>query len=444
MYTITELSGPSDTQSEALDLNAGGDVSGLAVGPQGDVGVVWATSSALFSMTDGSESALYGVNNAGDAVGVEGFDNSPTQRAVLIRGGVTTDLSPEVGAGTIATAINDAGLICGWGWNSPDAFVFDSAANAISTLITPLPGATRTTATDINQLGDVVGVSDTHGFHYSGGTVRDLGPAAFVEDVNESGQVCGSVGKAWPQAFSPGIWDVSQASPTFTEIPVPASFLGGHASGINNKGEVVGTSWTPQTYDVDPSAYIFSGGVSTDLNALILAGSGWRLQYAQRINDEGQITGIGELDGQQRAFLLNPTESGIPWFIPLSELVAILIFGGVTVDGGGWVVLPGGPPIPVGPWETGWTNLSVAKRDSLVGLALDELARYIEEDAAREAVRRSILEMVRGRVDRMLETPHGGRGAGERLGRALGERPALRLSSAKPPGALARFRAQGA
>jgi hypothetical protein len=100
-----------------------------------------------------------------------------------------------------------------------------------------------------------------------------------------------------------------------------------------------------------------------------------------------------------------------PWWrrLSLAELVAILIFGGVTVDGGGWVVLPGGPPIPVGPWETGWANLLVAKRDAMLGLALDELAKHIEDPGARESVRRAVLETVRSRVETLLETPQAGR-----------------------------------
>jgi probable HAF family extracellular repeat protein len=434
MYTIEELSGPSDSDSEALGINAGGEVSGLAFGAEGQVGVVWSAGSPSFAMADGTQSAFYDINGAGDSVGVEGFDNSPTQKAVLVRGGVTTDLSPTVGVGTVATGINDAGLVCGWGWNSTNAFVFDDAAGVVSVEIVPLPGSSRAVAADINQTGEVVGTSDDHGFLYSGGVVRDLGQAAFVEHINEAGQVSGSIGKPWPQAFSPGIWDVSAATPTFTEIPVPASFIGGHASGINNKGDVVGTCWTAQSYDGDQTAYVYTGGSSTDLNALIPPGSGWRLQFAERINDDGQIAGIGQLSGQRRAFLLTPTGSGLPWFVPLSELVAILIFGGVTVDGGGWVILPGGPPIPVGPWEAGWANLPAAKRDALVGLALDEVAKYIQDRKAREAIRRSILENVRKEVDRMLETPGTGKTSGRR------RQAAARLQSGKLPGALARFR----
>ena len=48
------------------------------------------------------------------------------------------------------------------------------------------------------------------------------------------------------------------------------------------------------------------GGVMSDLNALIPAGSGWTLENANAINDAGQIVGSGLRGGKLRAFLLTP------------------------------------------------------------------------------------------------------------------------------------------
>jgi probable HAF family extracellular repeat protein len=445
MYAIHALSGPADPDSEACAINATGAVAGLVFEPS-LVGAIWSNGAwaPSFLMAAGSESILYGINDAGHAVGVEGFDNSPTSKAVLVQGGVVTDLSPHVGVGSLATDINNLGRICVWRGSAPHSFVFDSSTNAILAQIPPLPGATTVTALAINQAGDVVGTSgDTppHGFVYSSsGALRDLGPAGFVEDINDSGQVCGSIGKPWPQAWAPGIWDISQSVPALTEILPPPGFLGAHGQGINNKGEVVGTCWTSQTYDSDQSAYIFSGGVSTDLNTLIPSGSGWHLEFAEAINDNGYITGTGYLNGQHRAFVLTPamSEPNLPYpphQYPSAELVALLIFGGVTVDGGGTVVLPGGPPRPVGPWGPAWAKLPAAKRDALVGLALDELATHITDTSTREAIRRPILEGVRRHVDQLLETPQAG--AAELRPRARAG--ARRLQSGKLPSTFARF-----
>jgi hypothetical protein len=49
-----------------------------------------------------------------------------------------------------------------------------------------------------------------------------------------------------------------------------------------------------------------SGGRLPDLNDVIPSGSGWTLQWAVAINDRGQITGYGVVNGQTHAFLLTP------------------------------------------------------------------------------------------------------------------------------------------
>jgi hypothetical protein len=49
-----------------------------------------------------------------------------------------------------------------------------------------------------------------------------------------------------------------------------------------------------------------------DLNHLIGANSGWTIQTANAINDHGQITGDGMINGELHGFLLTPVgESAI-------------------------------------------------------------------------------------------------------------------------------------
>jgi probable HAF family extracellular repeat protein len=43
-----------------------------------------------------------------------------------------------------------------------------------------------------------------------------------------------------------------------------------------------------------------------DLNSLIRPHSGWSLEEARAINQRGQIVGLGERNGHNRAFLLTP------------------------------------------------------------------------------------------------------------------------------------------
>jgi probable HAF family extracellular repeat protein len=82
----------------------------------------------------------------------------------------------------------------------------------------------------------------------------------------------------------------------------------GNALGINSGGTIVGSANTAG--DVSQDAFIYSGGVLTDLNTLLDgSGAGWSLTSAQGINDLGQIVGYGTIGGQTHAFLLTPEPS---------------------------------------------------------------------------------------------------------------------------------------
>lgn len=72
--------------------------------------------------------------------------------------------------------------------------------------------------------------------------------------------------------------------------------------GINDAGDVVG-------YCVnlfDQHAFLYKDGAMHGLQSMIPENSGWVLEKANAINNDGQITGIGVHDGAARAFLLTP------------------------------------------------------------------------------------------------------------------------------------------
>ena len=82
--------------------------------------------------------------------------------------------------------------------------------------------------------------------------------------------------------------------------------LGGDSSegcGINRFGAVVGTSNGP---DRGWRAFLATGNRMVDLNTLIPPGSGWMLNEANSISDNGWITGTGFCKNGTRAFLLKP------------------------------------------------------------------------------------------------------------------------------------------
>jgi probable HAF family extracellular repeat protein len=77
----------------------------------------------------------------------------------------------------------------------------------------------------------------------------------------------------------------------------------GTAFGLNNNKLVVGYSTTASG---DPHAFIWSAdnGIE-DLNDLIDPSSGWVLVWASAINDAGEITGWGTINGENHAYLLS-------------------------------------------------------------------------------------------------------------------------------------------
>lgn len=75
---------------------------------------------------------------------------------------------------------------------------------------------------------------------------------------------------------------------------------------INATDAVVGTA---ETSDGSPHAFLWSNGVMTDLNNLIVPNLGWVLTKANAINNRGDIVGVGKLGGVDHAFLLTTADS---------------------------------------------------------------------------------------------------------------------------------------
>ena len=78
----------------------------------------------------------------------------------------------------------------------------------------------------------------------------------------------------------------------------------GAANAINTAGLIVGGNSVSGSAT---RAFLWRNGVATDLNTLIPANSGWTLNFASGINDRGQIVGWGvNFTGSIHAFLLTP------------------------------------------------------------------------------------------------------------------------------------------
>lgn len=93
---------------------------------------------------------------------------------------------------------------------------------------------------------------------------------------------------------------------------------------INANGQIVGYSGIAGT--ATAHAFVTVGGVMTDLNTLLPANSGWVVNKAYGINDNGWITGDGTINGQTHAFLLKTA-------VPAPPAALVFLAGSVLA---GW------------------------------------------------------------------------------------------------------------
>jgi probable HAF family extracellular repeat protein len=336
-YTITDLGTLGGTESYAYDLNLAGTVVGWSSTITGTGhAVVWYTTlisgNAVVTGTvdlgaGGNPSTAYGVSGNGRVVG------AAVSRAFEWSAGVLTDLGTLPGGGSSTAAdVNLAGIVVGSSVTTdtapyaPGNHAFKWQGGTMTDLGT-LPDGMYSGASAINDNNTIVGSANTHvgsswpthAVRWQVGAPEDLGVLpgqspthtfSSASDINSLGQI---VGDSWsdPSGLyaSPFYWSLG----TMTDLLTGQNrltFPYGNASGINNKGQVVGvagsTSWrTP---------VMWHNGAMSLLQDLIPTGTGWLLKYASAINDSGQIVGYGTLNGQTHAFIMTPVQRV---FLPL-------------------------------------------------------------------------------------------------------------------------------
>lgn len=281
-----------------------------------------------------------GVNNRAEVVGFA-QNTVPDPNAMLTgygyqtrafywKNGTMQDLG-TLGTGTDANAavINDRGQVIGWSYVNSDpsplcaslwnfgfllhtgSFIWDKkdGMRDIGSL-----GGTCTIATDINNRGQVVGISAVtgdlvmHPFVWDAATgMTDLGAAdgnssIFALIINEHGVVAGSAcGPNLPGDCHSLVWRKAGGKWKKTNVGVAGTVT----TSINASGQVIGYGYTEYLWQ--------DGGPTVDLNALLPPNSNLQIYEADQINDRGEIAvQASDVNNNNHALLLIPCDEDHP------------------------------------------------------------------------------------------------------------------------------------
>ena len=192
----------------------------------------------------GSGSVVDAINSIGDVVGRA---QTPDGRfhAYFWRAGSQTRLTPPGFQTSHAVKMNDAGEVIGSASDGTRTVAFFSkpSANAADVVLLEIDPGASSVATDINQQGVVVGYGKKagidHAFVFDGrtGAMRDLGTfggvRSYASAINDSGDVAGY----FLDGTSKDVAYVLLKDPA-TFIPILTGTLGSYAQDISENGQV--------------------------------------------------------------------------------------------------------------------------------------------------------------------------------------------------------------
>jgi probable HAF family extracellular repeat protein len=316
-YTVTELGPVGSFSPQANDINDAGQAVGSFVmnGPAGPRAFMW--QDGLITLLSDLPSGAAGISPNGRIVGTAKIPPSTFYEGVIFENGGVTPLGFQ---GTSAAAINDHRQVVGT-INHGMPFLWD---NGVLTELGTLGGPCGSAA-DINNLAQVVGTACTatgtalgpsaHAFLWQGGVMTDLGVFPGHVDsgaaaINSSGQIAG-----WSSITDEETYETRAVSFIYengAKRVLPINSTESYANDINDHGHVVGTM-RAGGFIGSFSGYIFKDGVGTNLNTVLLPGSGMQIRFANAINNAGQIVAIA-YDSRMgtHAVLLTPVAADTP------------------------------------------------------------------------------------------------------------------------------------
>lgn len=282
-----------------------------------DVSFLWYRGNTLPlpGLPGAVDTIAFGINNTGQVVGRCTLSVG-ANHAVLWDDGAVFQL-PELPGDdkSAALLIDDDCRAVGYSANS-----ITGARSAVSwyrgevSKLPSLPGqGGYDEALGINGAGRAIGYSGTEAGYgvsehialWDDRGLHDLGQLGGGWGdgyaINNRGQATGisAIASGQPDAF---LWD----NGLLKDLGTYPGDMGSIGLSINDRGQVVGASFTDFNTDIDTRAVLWEGCKLVNLQDSISADSGWTLIAAVGINNRGQIAGYGIHNGLYRDFLMTP------------------------------------------------------------------------------------------------------------------------------------------
>jgi hypothetical protein len=202
-----------------------------------------------------------------------------------------------------------------------------------------------------------------------------------------------------------------------------------------------GTIGNPHSAFEDPFVYLLHSNVDRLFASWQrLPGKAWRLDPNQVYGSEGSTTGARGIMTPMEPWAGIESPHARPWAAPENQQVsknckhpsvvsppaydvyalpagvspfnldaskwasAVKILFGVTDDGPGLVIGPGGDPQPVDPWGPARANLAPVKQDIILGLALTEIASLVSTDESRGEIHKAGVKLMSKSLDKLRHT----------------------------------------
>ena len=327
----------------------------------------------------GTYTQAYGINDNGDIVGasqVPGSTGGPHAFLYHHASGSMVDLGTLDGSASEAFSINDSGTIIGEVYESrsnPSSpwtpYVWLTSGGSQS-LVGPYPNGVGqyVTPNGISNTGLIVGqgyINDVAGERavlYKNNTITNLGNiGGDLSDANAiSPQGVYIAGTSAAKGATAATNFLSThaflyRNGTRTDLGTLASGNYSTASGVNNKGDVVGYSYIGQTGNCTPSQYTpeikhafitVNGGKMTDLGNL--ANKTICSSWARAINDSGEIVGYSDAittanNQVERAFLVSGGQMFSLTFLDWGDPAwgNVILTDAVAINCNGWIAAVG-------------------------------------------------------------------------------------------------------